>query len=160
MADKSLSLSRARAVVLPTGRTMNVVKAVREYVTKMVADVSGMKVLLLDSETVMIKGQEEKENEKKEEIHRCPSIFLLVHSFPSFFKASIVSMVYAQSEMLQKETYLIERLDQPNREAMSHLKAVVFVRPTAVCSRKKKKKVFSSFPLSSWRSGCRRAWRP
>lgn len=39
-------------------------------------------------------------------------------------------MVYAQSEMLQKEVYLIERVEQSTREAMTHLKAVVFVRPT------------------------------
>ncbi|XP_030320837.1 vacuolar protein sorting-associated protein 45 isoform X2 [Calypte anna] len=42
----------------------------------------------------------------------------------------IVSMVYTQSEILQKEVYLFERLDSPNREAMKHLKAICFLRPT------------------------------
>lgn len=43
-----------------------------------------------------------------------------------------MSMVFAHSEMLQKEVYLIERVEQKAREAMTHLKAVVFIRPTTV----------------------------
>ncbi|CAM9818880.1 unnamed protein product [Lampetra fluviatilis] len=42
---------------------------------------------------------------------------------------SIVSMVYSQSEILQKEVYLFERVDSVNREPMKHLKAVCFIRP-------------------------------
>lgn len=42
----------------------------------------------------------------------------------------IVSMVYTQSQILQKEVFLFEKIDQPNREVMGHLKAVVFLRPT------------------------------
>ncbi|XP_061764518.1 vacuolar protein sorting-associated protein 45 [Nerophis ophidion] len=43
---------------------------------------------------------------------------------------SIVSMVYTQSEILQKEVYLFERIDSQNRESMKHLKAICFFRPT------------------------------
>ncbi|CAH1796939.1 unnamed protein product [Owenia fusiformis] len=43
---------------------------------------------------------------------------------------SIVSMVYAQSEILQKEVYLFERIDSPARETMKHLKCITFLRPT------------------------------
>eukprot|EP01127_Copromyxa_protea_P020956 TRINITY_DN7086_c0_g1_i1.p1 TRINITY_DN7086_c0_g1~~TRINITY_DN7086_c0_g1_i1.p1 ORF type:complete len:561 (+),score=137.81 TRINITY_DN7086_c0_g1_i1:87-1769(+) len=75
---------------------MNVVKALRDYIGKMVRITGGMKVLLLDSET-----------------------------------SGIVSMVYTQSEVLQEETYLFERLDTQNREVMAHLKAICFIRPTA-----------------------------
>lgn len=39
-------------------------------------------------------------------------------------------MVYAQSEILQKEVYLFEKIGMPGREMMKHLKCVVFVRPT------------------------------
>lgn len=39
-------------------------------------------------------------------------------------------MVYAQSEILQKEVYLFERLDSAGRESMKHLKCICFVRPT------------------------------
>ncbi|XP_023381488.1 vacuolar protein sorting-associated protein 45 isoform X3 [Pteropus vampyrus] len=39
-------------------------------------------------------------------------------------------MVYTQSEILQKEVYLFERIDSPNREIMKHLKAICFLRPT------------------------------
>ncbi|XP_065509826.1 vacuolar protein sorting-associated protein 45 isoform X1 [Caloenas nicobarica] len=41
-----------------------------------------------------------------------------------------VSMVYTQSEILQREVYLFERLDSANREPMKHLKAICFLRPT------------------------------
>lgn len=74
---------------------MNCIKAVRDYITKMITDTSGMKVLLLDSETT-----------------------------------PIVSMAYTQSEILQKEVYLLERITEPKREVMTHLKAIIFVRPT------------------------------
>eukprot|EP01135_Chromosphaera_perkinsii_P002007 Nk52_evm54s215 gene=Nk52_evmTU54s215 len=75
---------------------MNVVYACREYILKMVTEVSGMKSLLLDEDT-----------------------------------ASIVSMVYTQSEILQKEVFLVDRVDSTGREKMGHLKCVVFVRPSA-----------------------------
>eukprot|EP01111_Echinosteliopsis_oligospora_P010014 TRINITY_DN3037_c0_g1_i1.p1 TRINITY_DN3037_c0_g1~~TRINITY_DN3037_c0_g1_i1.p1 ORF type:complete len:564 (-),score=165.66 TRINITY_DN3037_c0_g1_i1:98-1789(-) len=42
----------------------------------------------------------------------------------------ILSMVYTQSQILQKEVFLFEKLDQQNRERMGHLKAVAFLRPT------------------------------
>nr|XP_008123293.1 PREDICTED: vacuolar protein sorting-associated protein 45-like [Anolis carolinensis] len=75
---------------------MNVVFAVKQYISKMIEDTgTGMKVLLMDKETT-----------------------------------SIVSMVYTQSEILQKEVYLFERIDSPNRESMKHLKAICFLRPT------------------------------
>ncbi|XP_064898942.1 vacuolar protein sorting-associated protein 45 isoform X4 [Columba livia] len=41
-----------------------------------------------------------------------------------------VSMVYTQSEILQREVYLFERLDSAHREPMKHLKAICFLRPT------------------------------
>lgn len=44
---------------------------------------------------------------------------------------SVVSMAFAQSEMLSKEVYLFERIDVNKlREPMRHLKCIVFVRPT------------------------------
>lgn len=75
---------------------MNVIKALRDYIIRVVRITQGMKVLVLDSETT-----------------------------------GIVSMVYSQSEVLQEEVYLFERLDTPNRETMAHLKALCFLRPTA-----------------------------
>ena len=39
-------------------------------------------------------------------------------------------MVYSQSEILQKETYLVERASNTGREPMPHLKCVAFLRPT------------------------------
>ncbi|VDO83913.1 unnamed protein product [Haemonchus placei] len=44
---------------------------------------------------------------------------------------TMVSCAFAQSEMMQKEVYLFERLDSPvPREPIKHLKCLVFVRPT------------------------------
>jgi vacuolar protein sorting-associated protein 45 len=42
----------------------------------------------------------------------------------------IVSLVHSQTEILQKEVYLFERIDTANRELMPHVNAVVFLRPT------------------------------
>ncbi|XP_048381658.1 vacuolar protein sorting-associated protein 45 [Stegostoma tigrinum] len=75
---------------------MNVVLAVKQYISKMIEESGpGMKVLLMDKETT-----------------------------------SIISMVYTQSEILQKEVYLFERIESTNRETMKHLKAICFLRPT------------------------------
>ncbi|XP_040997979.1 vacuolar protein sorting-associated protein 45 homolog isoform X2 [Juglans microcarpa x Juglans regia] len=77
---------------------MVLVSAVRDYINRMLHDISGMKVLILDSQTV-----------------------------------SIVSVAYSQSELLQKEVFLVELVDSisKSKESMSHLKAVFFLRPTS-----------------------------
>ncbi|XP_064402056.1 vacuolar protein sorting-associated protein 45-like [Halichondria panicea] len=75
---------------------MDVVHGVKAYISRMIKESgAGMKVLLMDKETI-----------------------------------SIVSMVYSQSEILQKEVYLFELLSNPGRESMKHLSAICFVRPT------------------------------
>lgn len=46
---------------------------------------------------------------------------------------SIISMVYSQSEIQQKEVYLLERIDLPNyvnSTGLRYLKCLVFLRPT------------------------------
>lgn len=43
---------------------------------------------------------------------------------------SFVSVVYSQSELLQKEVFLVELVDSKSKESMPHLKAVYFLRPT------------------------------
>ncbi|KAL8110941.1 hypothetical protein AgCh_026634 [Apium graveolens] len=77
---------------------MVLISAVKDYINRMLQDISGMKVLILDSDTV-----------------------------------SIVSVVYSQSELLQKEVFLVELVESIAKsiEAMSHLKAIYFVRPTS-----------------------------
>lgn len=60
---------------------------------------------------------------------------LFIISFIYFLllsKTGAVSMVYTQSEVLQKEVYLFERIDTSGRETMKHLKAICFLRPTRV----------------------------
>ncbi|KAJ3145687.1 vacuolar protein sorting-associated protein 45 [Geranomyces variabilis] len=74
---------------------MDATKAVQNYLNKMISEVTGMKVLLMDAETT-----------------------------------SIISMVMTQTQLLQREVYLIDRIDNAQREKMRHLKCICFVRPT------------------------------
>jgi vacuolar protein sorting-associated protein 45 len=46
-----------------------------------------------------------------------------------FQTTKIVSMVYSQTQILEQEVYLVEQLGK-RHEAMSHLKAAVFIQPT------------------------------
>lgn len=50
-----------------------------------------------------------------------------------WFQVSVVSVVYSQSELLQKEVFLVELVDAVSKssESMYHLKAVCFLRPTS-----------------------------
>jgi hypothetical protein len=43
---------------------------------------------------------------------------------------AIISIVMTQSQLLAKEIYLIDRIDNPKREKSHHLKCICFVRPT------------------------------
>jgi len=74
---------------------MDLFKILRFYVDKMLKEVPGMKVLVLDEET-----------------------------------PQSVSMVYSQSEILEQEVFLVEKLDSQAGEKLHHLKAVCFLRPT------------------------------
>ena len=42
----------------------------------------------------------------------------------------IISMIYTQTEMLQKEVFLFEHIQTEHREPMKHLKAICFLLPT------------------------------
>ncbi|XP_024529786.1 vacuolar protein sorting-associated protein 45 homolog [Selaginella moellendorffii] len=75
---------------------MVLVAAVRDYVSKMLSDIAGMKVFVLDAQTL-----------------------------------AIVSVATSQSELLQKEVFLVEKAESTSSEPMTHLKAVCFLRPTA-----------------------------
>ncbi|KAJ1511926.1 hypothetical protein HMI54_013174 [Coelomomyces lativittatus] len=94
----SNTLSMPNPPLSPTSsskKNYNLVKSVQDYITKMISEPSGMKVLLLDTETT-----------------------------------SIVSCSCTQSYLLSKEVYLVDRLENKSREKMTHLKCVVFTRPT------------------------------
>ena len=162
---------------------MNASKAIRDYVTKMITDTPGMKVLLLDEETVssrvclfaawipdLARAAARATNAyckcssgrpllredapcacgvaamcacAKERsaasggcllmILRSPTEAVRSRRHPNVgLQTPIVSLVYTQSEILQKEVYLLERVSNSSREVMTHLKAIVFVRPTQV----------------------------
>jgi hypothetical protein len=74
----------------------SIVAGMQEYIQAMVDRISGMKVLILDSETV-----------------------------------GIIAMVFSQSDILQHEVFLVERIDKDtDHERMRHLNAICFLRPT------------------------------
>ena len=66
---------------------MDLANTIRFYIDKMLKDVHGMKVLLLDPDTT-----------------------------------KVVSLVYSQSEILEQEVYLVEKLDSERSERLTHLK--------------------------------------
>ena len=76
---------------------MDLSYVVRYYIEKMLKEVTGMKAMLLDSETTRI-----------------------------------VSTVYSQSEILEQEVYLVEKLDSDPGEQLLHLKVRTICRSTAV----------------------------
>nr|CAB3449868.1 unnamed protein product [Digitaria exilis] len=77
---------------------MVLILLVRDYIDRMLHDILGMKVLVLDPQTV-----------------------------------GMLSVVYSQSDLLKKEVFLVETMDNASssRESMAHLKAVYFLRPSA-----------------------------
>jgi vacuolar protein sorting-associated protein 45 len=87
------------------------------YISKMIQDSGpGMKVLLMDKETVNM-------------LHFFYSTALFDEIL--IFQIGVVSVAYAQSEILQKEVYLFEQIDKSGHgPIMKHLKCVVFLRPS------------------------------
>ncbi len=75
---------------------MDLFKILRFYVEKMLKEVPGMKVLVLDEETTQS-----------------------------------VSMVYSQSEILEQEVFLVEKLETQAGEKLHHLKVGFLVCPWA-----------------------------
>lgn len=105
--------------------TMNTIQAIQDYITRMLTNISGMKALLLDKETVC------HQNIHTQSLYAvvcfvsfnvaelfgvCSSSSSSAHSVPTRTQTGIVSMVYSQSQILQKEVYLFDRIDAKNRE--------------------------------------------
>jgi len=109
---------------------MDVRKATRDYITKMVSDVPGMKVFLLDNETVRCWSPSMAQDPSAAGANRRSSYqFGLAVRAVAAPQTVTVSLVYSQTEILSKEVLLIEKLGQPSTR-MKHMNAIVFVRPT------------------------------
>lgn len=126
---------------------MDVITAVKLYINKMTSESGpGMKILLMDKDTVgtfdflifyraSVLIRIYMRIFQKTEPICCKSTATRDHIvrkklFP-LFQTSIVSMAFSQSDMLQKEVYLFERIDTAkSNERMKHLKCLVFIRPT------------------------------
>lgn len=98
---------------------MNVITAIKLYINKMANESGpGMKILLMDKETVS-------------EFLPLWLQSIINLSFLVKSQTSIVSMAFSQSDMLQKDVFLFERIDSPRSdERMKHLKCIVFLRPS------------------------------
>jgi hypothetical protein len=58
IADKAPVASvRSLSLLAPSSREMNVASAIRDYVLKMIDSVPGMKVLMMDHETVRLRAR-------------------------------------------------------------------------------------------------------
>lgn len=91
---------------------MDVVAAINAYITRMVEQTSGVKVLLLDADTVCGSGRLEEAYTDHQS------------------QTPIMSMASTTSALLSQEVYLTDRLDNTARERMPHLKCICFLRPT------------------------------
>jgi hypothetical protein len=113
---------------------MDVLKAVQNYIDKIVTKVSGMKVLLLDSETVGYRGLRCLSGGTYTVDARPPfsmfCVLRLANIDVTNLQTPIISNVITQSALLSHETYLIDRIDNRNRDRMRHLKCICFLRPT------------------------------
>lgn len=101
---------------------MDVSQAVAGYISKMVSQGDSaagttnakMKILLLDSETVSVAAPA-----------RSPTLTLTPR------KVSIMSTATTQSALLNHDVYLTDRIDNPKREKMRHLRCLCFLRPSS-----------------------------
>jgi vacuolar protein sorting-associated protein 45 len=91
-----------------------VLKAVTFYINRLISSTDGIKVLLLDTETVSFARESD-----------CPA-----HAC-ELLQTPIISLACTTSHLLSQEVYLTDRLDNANREEMPQLKCLVFVRPSA-----------------------------
>jgi len=97
---------------------MNLISGIKLYIEKMCSESGpGMKIILLDKETVSARTD-----------NQIPCHMI---KNPHHSQTSIISMAFSQSDMLQREVYLFERLDSGrSNERLKYLKCIVFIRPT------------------------------
>jgi len=99
---------------------MDVSKAVSAYIERMITEVNGMKVLLLDQETV--RGLSTPAARARAPGPDSPLI--LASQTP------IISTAFTQSSLLSHEVYLTDRIENTSRDRMRHLKCIAMLRPT------------------------------
>lgn len=69
-----------------------------------------------------------------------------------------MSLVTTQSALLTKECYLIDRIDNRNRDKIKHLKSICFLRPTRESLRYLTDELgdpaYGDYYLCKWENGC------
>lgn len=104
---------------------MNLISGIKLYIEKMCTESGpGMKIILLDKETVSKWDNFFRQQYHGHQINICKYILFNLQT-------SIISMAFSQSDMLQREVYLFERIDSGrSNERLKYLKCIVFIRPT------------------------------
>lgn len=123
---------------MSSGAGLDVLKAIQGYINKIVTATPGIKVLLLDAETVS---------------STCSCVCRSIHELTRVHLAQtpILSLASTQSVLLSHEVYLTDRIDNPSRSApptasssssayppsaarsaerLPHLKCICILRPT------------------------------
>ena len=113
---------------------LNLIEILKDYIENMLQECQGRKALILDKATLgkSIIGQFN---------------LLTDHSF----LLVIISMVYSRTQILQKEVFFIDIIDNIPTEKLMHLKAIFFTRCTEenvskICAQLRDP-IFSSYNL-------------
>ncbi len=56
-------------------------------------------------------------------------LLILIFDHALFNQTQIISSVYTQSQLLEKEVYLIDKIANRGRDKLKHLKCIFFARP-------------------------------
>lgn len=100
-----MASQRTLSLLPPSTREMNVANAIRDYVMKMIDSVPGMKVLMMDHDTVR---------------SRTHTSLVLDALTLGGSQAAIVGMVVSKTSISQKEVYLFELIEKENRYTRSN----------------------------------------
>lgn len=98
--SSAMASQRTLSLLPPSTREMNVANAIRDYVMKMIDSVPGMKVLMMDHDTVRSRTH-------------ASLVFDVLTLGGS--QAAIVGMVVSKTSISQKEVYLFELIEKENR---------------------------------------------
>ncbi len=94
----------------PKKQEIDLFKIVEDYFERMLDEVPGMKCLILDRETM---GNLPESN-----------------FFWTQWYKGMISLICSQSQILKKNVYLVETIENPSSEQLQHLSAIYFIRPT------------------------------
>ena len=94
---------------------MDIIQSIQRYFDRMFSETTGMKCLLLDKETVRFS------------LSKKPFFKMVADAT---CQISTISQIIPHSTLLANDVFLTEKLENKRRDRMTHMKCLVFVRPT------------------------------